>query len=138
MSASVLEKDSVLEGRQLKAKSLALSVSVTGNAVPASKILSTDLPGVALMIAEGQTSLLPAGVTTVTPADATGLFSVVLDKAAIGDVTKIYELRVVNVTSTQTAVASISNGYLVIDIDSAAILSAADTACNLIITYLSK
>lgn len=138
MSASVLEKSEVLEARMLKQKAVAFSVSVTGNATPASKTLASDLPSVALLVAEGITSALPSGVTTVTPADSTGKFSVVLDKALIGDVSKVYECRIVNVTSTQTVAFSISNGYIVLDLDSAADLSAANTACNIIVTYLSK
>jgi len=138
MAASVLEKSEVLESRQLKQKRLVFSVKIVGNATPASKVLSTDLAGVALLIAEGQTSALPAGVTTVTPVDASGLMSVVLDASAVGVVGKVIEARVANITSTSTAAISLSNGYIVIDVDSAANFSSANAEFNLIITYLSK
>lgn len=138
MAAGVLEKHEVLEGRQIKAKSLPFSLSVTGNAVPASKVVVSDLPGVALLISQGQTSALPAGVTTVAPDDATGKMSIVLDKSAIGEVQKVYEVRVVNLTSTQVVAFSISNGYIVLDLDSAANFASADAACNIIVTYLNK
>jgi uncharacterized iron-regulated membrane protein len=138
MSASVLEKNEVLEARAIKYKSVPITVKVVGNATPASKVLSTDLPGVAIVIAQGQTANLPSGVTTVTPADATGLYSVVLDKEAVGTVTKVLKVEVTNVTSTQTAAISLSNGYIVIDIDSAADLTAANSECIIFVDYLSR
>lgn len=135
---SVLELNSTLQARILKTKRIAVTVAVTGNATPASKVLKTDLPSVAIMVAEGQTSNLPSGVTTVTPADLTGKFSVVLDLAAIGDVSKVLKVEVTNVTSTQTAAISLSNEHIVVDVDSAADLTAADASCILFIEYLSK
>lgn len=137
MAAGVLEKHEVLEGRQIKAKSLPFSLSITGNAVPASKVVVSDLPGVAILVSQGG-SAAPAGVTTVAPDDATGKMSIILDKSAIGEVQKVYEVRVVNLTSTQTVAFSISNGYIVLDLDSAADFSAANAACNIIVTYLNK
>lgn len=138
MSAAVLEKSEVLEARAIRYKSVPLTVKVVGNATPANKVLSTDLPGVAFVIAQGQTTNLPAGVTTVTPADATGLYSVVLDKESVGTVTKVLKVEVTNVTSTQTAAISLSNGYIVIDIDSAADLTAANSECIIFVDYLSR
>lgn len=140
MSVSVLEKDSGLESRMGKTKKLALSVKVVGNATPASKVLSSDLPSVVIMSAEGQVSNVPAGVTTVTPADATGLYSVILDLAAIGPVNKVLKVDVVNITSTHTAAFSLSNGYIVIDLDSSSALTSGlgVSECILIIQYISK
>lgn len=133
-----LEKHEGLQSRLLKSKSLAVQVKVVGNAAPASKTLSSDLAGVAIVAAEGQISAVPAGVTIVTPVDTTGKFSVILDKAATSDIDKVLQVSVVNITSTNVAVASVSNGYIVIDIDSAADLSAANTELRLIIDYLKK
>lgn len=133
-----LEKHEGLQARLLKSKSLAVQVKVVGNATPASKALTSDLAGVALIAAEGQTSLVPAGVSIVTPADATGKFSVILDKAATSEIDKVLQVSVVNITSTNVAVASVSNGYIVIDIDSAADLTSANAELRLIIDYLKK
>jgi len=133
-----LEKHEGLQSRLLKSKSLAVQVKVVGNATPASKVLSSDLAGVAIVAAEGQIASVPAGVTIVTPADSTGKFSVILDKAATSEIDKVLQVSVVNITSTNVAVASISNGYIVIDIDSAADLTAANAELRLIIDYLKK
>jgi hypothetical protein len=133
-----LEKNPALQARLLKQKRLAVQVKVTGNATPASKKLTSDLSGVVIIAAEGQVASIPSGVTTVAPADATGKFSVIFDKAAIGELDKVLQVSVVNVTSTHAVASSISNGYLVVDVDSAADLSAADTEVRLIIDYLKK
>ena len=136
-----LEKHPGLQSRLLKSKRLAVQVKVEGNATPASKKRSSDLPGVAIVLCQGQTSEKPVtspAISNVTPDDATGKFSIILDKAAIGEVDKILQVSVVNVTSTNAAVSSISEGYIVIDIDSAADLTAANAELRLIIDYLKK
>ena len=139
MASSLLEKDSALQDRILKTVVLPVQVKIVGNATAASKISSSDLPGVVLAVAAGQTSLLPSGVTTVTPVDATGLFSIVLDSAAIGSVNKVISVDVVNVTGTHTAAISLSNGYIVVDINSDVDLTAANTSeLKLVLTYLKK
>ena len=67
------------------------------------------------------------------------MYSVVLDLAAIGVVGKVHKVDVVNITSTQTAAVSLSNGYIVVDIDSAADLTGANTSeCELLISYTKK
>lgn len=135
-----LEKHPGLQARLLKSKRLALQVKVVGNATPANKVLTSDLAGVALIAAQGQTASVPSGVSITSPADATGLFSVILDKAAIGDVDKILQVSVVNVTaSTVVSTSTISNGYIVLNLNSDADFSApADTELRLIIDYLKK
>jgi len=138
MASSLLEKDSALQDRILKTVILPIRVKIVGNATAASKVSSSDLPGVVIVVAAGQTAA-PAGVTTVSPVDATGLYSVVLDLAAIGVVGKVHKVDVVNITSTQTAAVSLSNGYIVVDIDSAADLTGANTSeCELLISYTKK
>lgn len=134
-----LEKDSALQSRLLKQKRLGLQVKVLGNATPASKTRSSDLPGVALIIAQGQTSDAPSGVTYVAPDDATGKFSVILDKAALGGVDKIYSVQSVDVSGTNAVASSVSAEYIVIDIDSSLALNAANTAeLKIVIDYLKK
>lgn len=133
-----LKKHEGLQSRLLKQVSLPFQVKIVGNATPASKVASSDLAGVAIVASEGKIADVPSGVTIVSPADATGLYSVVLDKAAIGNVQKIVEVRVVNITGTHTVASSISNGYIVIDIDSSADLSSANSELSIIVLYLEK
>lgn len=133
-----LKKHEGLQSRLLKSVDLSVQVKIVGNAVPASKVASSDLAGVAIVASEGKIADVPAGVSIVAPDDATGKFSVVLDKAAIGNVNKIVEVRVVNITSTHAVASSISNGHIVLDIDSAADLSAANCELTLLIKYLER
>jgi len=138
-----LEKHEGLQSRLLKSKSLALEVKIVGNATAANKVRTTDLAGVVNIAAEGQVSI-PAAVTITTPDDATGVFSVILDKAAVGEIAKVLQVSVVNITGTSTAVGVISGttadpGYLVINIDSNVNLAtAANVELRLIIDYLKK
>jgi hypothetical protein len=139
MASSLLENNSALQDRILKTVALPIQVKIVGNATAASKVSSSDLPGVVLAVAAGQTSLLPSGVTTVTPADATGLYSIVLDSAAIGSVNKVISVAVVDVTGTHTAAISLSNGHIVVDIDSSVDLTGANTSeLKLVLTYIKK
>jgi hypothetical protein len=137
MASSLLEKDSALQDRILKSVSLPVRVKVVGNATPASKVASSDLSGVAIMVTAGQTAA-PAGVTTVSPVDASGLYSVVLDSAAIGSVSKVVSVSVVNITGTHSAAISLSGRMIVIDIDSSADLTSANSEVQLVISYLKK
>jgi hypothetical protein len=140
-----LEKDEGLQSRLLKNKTVPVRVRVLGNATPASKTRSSDLAGVALLACEGQLtdSSVAKGVTlTQAPADATGLFSVILDKAAIGDIAQINEVRVVAVSGGGTATITqsyLSNGHIVVDLDSSIVLTAANVAeIQLIVNYTKK
>jgi hypothetical protein len=133
-----LKKHEGLQSRLLKSVILPFKVKVVGNAVPASKVLSSDLAGVAIVVAQGQTSAAPAGVSYVAPDDATGKFSVILDKAAIGALGQIVEVSVVNITATHSVASSISNDHIVLDVDSSADLSAANCELRLIVHYLEK
>lgn len=143
-----LEKHEGLQARLLKTRSVPVQVKVVGNATAASKARTSDLAGVAVIACAGQLtdSSVALGVTLVqSPADATGLFSVILDKAAIGDVNKVIQVHIIPVTGGGTATATapaayyISNGHIVIDLDSSVDLSGANTAeIQLIVTYQKK
>lgn len=137
MASSLLEIDSALQDRIVKTVTVPLRVKVVGNATPALKVVSSDLPSVALIVTAGQAAA-PAGVTTVSPVDATGLYSVVLDAAAVGKVLKVLKVDVINVTGTHTAAISLSGGSVVIDIDSSADLTSANSEVQLIIHYSKK
>lgn len=137
MASSLLEKNSVLQDRILKSNVLPIRIKMVGNATPASKVASSDLPGVVLFVAAGQ-SAAPSGVTTVTPVDATGKFSIVLDSAEMGSISKVHKVDVIDVTSTQSVAASLSNGYIVIDVDSAADLTSASCEFELLVYYTKK
>lgn len=131
-----LEKGSDVQNRLLKLKSIALQVKVAGNATPASKVRSSDLPGAIFIICQGQTSDAPSGVSYVAPDDATGKYSVIFDSADFGEISKVYRAAVENVTGTHTIAASLSNGYLVLDIDSSADLTSADSELKIFVDYL--
>jgi hypothetical protein len=143
-----LEKDESLQSRLLKTKALPVKVKVVGNATAASKIRTSDLAGIVRIACAGQLtdSSTALGVTLVqTPADATGLFSVILDKAAVGEIDRVIHVQVVAVASGGTATATApaafytSNGHIVIDLDSSVDLSGANTAeIQLIVTYQKK
>lgn len=131
-----LEKSESLQARLLKQQRVCLQVKIQGNATPASKTRSSDLSSDIFIIAQGQTSSAPAGVSYVAPDDATGKYSVILDSASFGSISKIYKVEAVDVTGTHTVAGSLSNGYLVLDIDSSADLSAANSEVKLIVDYL--
>lgn len=133
-----LEKNSALQSRLLKQKRLAVQVKVVGNATPASKNRSSDLSGVVIVACQGQTSEVPSGVSITSPDDATGKFSVILDKAALGPVEKILKAELVDITATHSISAVVSSEHIVINIDSSADLSAANSELRLIIDYLKK
>jgi hypothetical protein len=139
-----VEKSSTLQSRLLKQKRLCVQVKVVGNATPASKARSSDLAGIANISTAGQTTESAAlGVTIVqTNADSTGLFTVILDKAAIGEVSKINKAQSVAVSGGGTSSVSsayISNGHICIDIDSSVDLTGANTAeIQLIVDYQKK
>ena len=143
-----LEKDEGLQSRLLKTKSLPVKVKVVGNATAANKVRSSDLAGVAVLACAGQLtdSSTALGVTLVqTPTDATGLFSVILDKAAVGNIDRVIQVHVIAIASGGTATAAapaayyLSNGHIVIDLDSSVDLSGANTAeIQLIVTYQKK
>lgn len=138
MASSLLEKDSAIQDRIVKTVALPIRVKVVGNATAASKVVSSDLPSAAILVTAGQTAA-PSGVTTVSPVDATGLYSLVLDSAAVGSVLKVLKVDVINVTSTHTAAISLSGGSIVVDIDTAADLSGANTSeVQLIVHYTKK
>ena len=140
-----LEKHEGLQARLLKTKSLPVQVKVVGNATATSKVRTSDLAGVASIACAGQLtdSSVALGVTlVVAPVDADGKFSVILDKAAIGEIAKINQVSIVAVSGGGTATASssyLSNGHIVIDLDSSVDLSGANTAeIQLIVTYQKK
>ena len=135
-----LGKSSVLQSRLLKQKRVAVQVKVEGNATPASKKRSSDLPGVAIIVCEGQTSEKPASVSAGSPDDSDGVFSIVLDKAAVGPVDKVLKAEVVSITGTSSiASATVSDEHIVVIIDSDVNLAGAnDCECRLIIDYLKK
>lgn len=137
-----LEKHEGLQSRLLKSKRLCLQVKVESDATPANKSRSSDLAGVAIISTEGQDEAADLGVTLAqTPDDGNGLFSVILDKAAMGDVHKINKVETVAVSGggTSTVTASyIDNGYIVIDLNSSVDLSAADAEIQIIVDYQKK
>jgi hypothetical protein len=138
-----LEKSAALQSRLLKQKRLAFQVKIEGNATPANKKRSSDLPGVVIVLCEGQTSEKPVtspAISSGTPDDSDGVFSVILDKAAIGSVEKVLKAEIVDITGTSViASASVSEDHIVVVVDSNVNLAGANNCeCRLIIDYLKK
>lgn len=78
-------QNSTLHDYLLKQKKVCFEVSITANATPASKVLASDIPGVAILRCEGQTATADAidnltGIVTA-PVDATGIFAILFDDA---------------------------------------------------------
>ena len=135
-----LEKSSTLQSRLLKQKRLSVQVKIEGSATPASKKRSSDLPGVAIVLCEGQTSEAPALVSIGTPDDSDGVFSVVLDKKALGPVDKVLKAEVISITGVSViGSATVSEEHIVIIIDSNVNLAGANNCeIRLLIDYLKK
>lgn len=61
---------------------LVFEVAITANATPALKVLQSDIPGVAVLRAQGQTAAADAiesGIAFTAPNDANGIFGVLVD-----------------------------------------------------------
>lgn len=94
----MLQKSSVVEDHDLKREKLVFEFAVVGNATPASKTLSSDLPGVCVLGAEGLTATLAAvedisGQTNYVAADdSDGKVNVLLKASELGSVLKVMKI----------------------------------------------
>lgn len=108
---STLYPNSVLEDQSLKRKRLVFEFKITANATPASKVHSSDLPGVCVLSTEGKTAELLAiedisgesGYTApVDNSSGDSVFDVLIKGSEIGSIKKVYSLS----CTEQTALAS--------------------------------
>jgi hypothetical protein len=79
----MFSKESSLMNHQLQNKRVVFEFAITANAVPASKKVESDIPGVALVVTQGLTAAAVAIEPTIlaqitTPVDATGSFSILV------------------------------------------------------------
>lgn len=131
-----LEKNEYVYERNRKAHSLDFRVRILGNATPASKSRSSDLPGVAVLGAEGQTAevtAVEAGLT-YSATDLTGLYAVLLKGSELGDIKEVYSVTALRVLSGgATTAVLVSNGLtaggnILIQIDATDALNAANVS----------
>lgn len=108
---SVLESNASLHDHQLRQKRLVVEFSITANATPASKVHSSELPGVIVLRTEGKTAEadaienLSGSFSTADDVDGSGdsVFGVVLHN--LGSVAKVYKITVAEQTSLASSIA---------------------------------
>lgn len=95
----MLQKNSMVEDHVLKHEKLVFEFTVVGHASPASKTLSSDLPGVCVLSAEGITAPMVAveaeiasETNYVAPDDSDGKIDVLLKGSELGEVLKVMKI----------------------------------------------
>jgi len=75
-----MKENPQLNDQMLRTEKLVFACQVTANAVPASKTFSSDIPGVSLLRAQGQTAAVDAieVLPWTTPVDTSGIFGLYL------------------------------------------------------------
>jgi hypothetical protein len=129
-----LEKNEYLYDRCLKAVSLPFRVKVEGDSTPANKLLSSDLPGVCLIGAQGLTAEITAVESGLSYAavDANGTYAVFLKGSELGDVKEVYSVSLMRTLDGGTTTAAlVSNGLtaggnILIQIDATDALNSTD------------
>jgi hypothetical protein len=104
MSIDFKSDSAALHDHRLKSHREVFEVAITGNATPADKGHSSDIPGVAILRSLGKTADADAAesLTWTTPVDATnGLFGVLFSH---GKVNKVKKVTVSEQTSTGSGV----------------------------------
>jgi hypothetical protein len=144
---SEIEKNSVLHDHQIQTRRLTFDLEILANATPANIQYETDLPGVAVVRAEGKTAEADAIEdlsASFTAADAgTGVLGILLKASEIGEVSKVYEVRVVDAAGTTLAVPAASSyltagGNIAIDLNSDQNHESANETITLEVVYKSK
>lgn len=102
----------------LEQEYLIFDVTVNANATPASKVLETDIPEVAILRCQGETAqadAIESGIAFTTPVDSTGICGLLLDE----QVNKIYSATVTPSVGTVAVTSGISaGGRLYLNLDS--------------------
>jgi len=142
-----LEKNEYLYERLLKAVALPFKVKLEGSATPASKLGSSDLPGVCILGAEGQTADVTAVESGLSYAavDANGTYAILLKGSELGDIKEVYSASILkNLDGGSTTAALVSagltaGGNILIQIDATdALNSTDDSELMLEVKYLLK
>lgn len=140
-------KNPLVQGRRLKTQRLCLPFSVTGNAVPASKVITRDDPALLYLGMEGLNGLTVAAgafdssaeqsaITFATATDSTGVFSLLVrvsepvGKVLLARLSKVGADENVNGTFPTGATLGISSvgDKIVLNVDSATDFSVAATS----------
>jgi hypothetical protein len=148
----MLEKNDVLNNLQLKTRKVTFEVFIDANATPASKKITTDLPGVAVVATEGLLTPVTdveavSGLTNYTaPNDANGICIVMLKGSALGSVRKVQNIEVLEKVSAGWASVTLqalgtsqgltSGGNIAFEIDTTTDFSSADGKFMCEVTYL--
>jgi hypothetical protein len=146
---SYTAKQELVRNRQLKVQQLAIPLSITGNATPASVVPTSDERGIVFLRTEGVNQITPAlngdtAPTLVAQNDANGLFSVMI---VIGEqIQKVLSAELVSRSAHSTADSAKlanTNGItalgdkIVLDCDTAVNLSSASLDACLIVRYIA-
>ena len=146
------EFTSIVESEQLKVRQLAVKINITGSATPASKVVATNLPGVAFLRTEGLVALSDAvedlSAVFATATDSTGVFGLLIDasKIVLSGIIDVLEVRtyVENAAATLAATSAVAGflsaeGNIAINLDSSVTISGpGNVAGTVIVTYRIK
>jgi hypothetical protein len=142
-------KQELVRNRQLEVQQLAIPLSITGNATPASVVVASDEPGIVFLKTQGVDKITAAlagdtAPTLVAQNDANGLFSVMI---VIGEqIQKVLSAELVSRSAHSTAdSAKLANttgitalgDKIVLDCDTAVNLSSASLDSCLIVRYIA-
>lgn len=116
-SASIQERNQVLNDYNLKEKSLCAEFTITGNATPASKVHGVpELPGVLLLRTQGKTAEVDAvetvAYTTADDGPTNSVFGVMIrgGTSYLGTIKKVLLIRVTDRGGTATSLAVTAHG----------------------------
>ena len=148
----MLNKNAMVEDHQLKHEKLVFELSVTGSATPSAKVLASDLPGVCVLAAEGQTAALEAveaisGMTNYdAPVDADGEVNVLLLGSQLGSIKKVMSIKALEKGSAAFTAATVvpidvnggltAGGNIAFQVDSAINLAAANAVLVVEVDYM--
>lgn len=114
------------------------NVTVNANATPASKVLESDMPGVAVLRCQGETAAADAiesGISWTAPVDANGTCGLLLDDQC----KKIYQVNVTPSTGTVSVTSGISaGGRIYLNLDSNQDFSTTSVTFLVEVKYLIK
>ena len=140
-------KQELVQNRQLKVQELAIPLTITGNATPASVVVASDEPSILFLKTEGVNKITAAlngdtAPTFVSQVDANGLFSVML---VIGEqIQKVLSAQLItrnahsagSVKLANTTGISALGDKICLDCDTAVDLSAASLDACLVVKYI--
>jgi len=140
-------KNELVQERQLKVQELALRLSITGNATPASVVVAVDDPSILFLRTEGVNKITAAldtadgTPTIVSPVDANGLFAAMIK---VGEpIKKVLSAQLIRRTAhgvdtvklADTDGITAAGDKIILDCDTGVDLSAANLDACLIVKY---